>query len=259
MSNYNGVLSDQDKIDVVSLYKGGCTTVELGEKYGVHSNSIRGILMRRGVERRLRTYAVNENYFHEINTEEKSYWFGFILADGNVRQYMLRLELHKKDKKHLEKLRLAISSSNPVQFPKSRNSCTLNVNSKKVVGDLFSWGCIENKTCHVASPDIDPQLYRHFVRGYFDGDGWISYRMHSGKWKIWQCGLSSSSKKIIEEIHAWTQGTVGRSFGSTFKTGRGHHRLDYSGKRSVLSFLRLLYEDASVFLDRKMKLYREII
>ncbi len=259
MSNYNGILSDQDKIDAVALYKAGHTTVELGKKYGVHSNSVRSILARRGVERRSRIYTVNEDYFHEIDTAEKAYWFGFILADGSVKRYALRLELHKKDKGHLEKLKSAMESSNPVRFPKSRNSCTLHINSKKVVNDLSRYGCTSNKVRHVASPDIDPCLYRHFVRGYFDGDGWITQRLHSQKWKIWQCGLLSSSEKIIKEIHAWVVESVGRSFGSDYRTGRGYYQLDFSGKRSTLSFLELLYEDASVFLDRKMKLYREIV
>ncbi len=259
MGSCNRVLSDQDKIDVVTLYKRGYTSVKLGKMYGVHGNSICGILKRRGVERRRRVYDVDESYFREINTEDRAYWFGFILADGNVHKKTLTVELQGRDRQHLENFRFSMRSLNPLSYRESKNSYALHVHSDKMVQDLAKHGCLERKTCHVCFPHIESNLCRHFVRGYFDGDGWITSRMHSGKWKIWQCGLSSSSEKIIKETHNWTIETIGRSFGSTFRTGRGHYRLDFSGKRSVLSFLGLLYDDASVFLHRKMELYKQIV
>jgi len=47
----------------------------------------------------------NRHIFDEINTSDKAYWLGFIIADGylNDNKNMLRIKLGDKDKHHLEK------------------------------------------------------------------------------------------------------------------------------------------------------------
>ena len=47
----------------------------------------------------------NRHIFDEINSPEKAYWLGFIVADGylNDDKNMLRIKLGNKDKSHLEK------------------------------------------------------------------------------------------------------------------------------------------------------------
>ena len=47
----------------------------------------------------------NRHIFDEINSSEKAYWLGFIVADGylNTERGMLRIKLGNIDKHHLEK------------------------------------------------------------------------------------------------------------------------------------------------------------
>ena len=47
----------------------------------------------------------NRHIFDTIDTKEKAYWLGFIVADGylNDSKHMLRIKLGDIDKKHLEK------------------------------------------------------------------------------------------------------------------------------------------------------------
>ena len=47
----------------------------------------------------------HRHIFDQIDTQEKAYWLGFILADGylNTNKHMLRIKLGDKDKHHLEK------------------------------------------------------------------------------------------------------------------------------------------------------------
>jgi hypothetical protein len=47
----------------------------------------------------------NRHIFDVIDTPEKAYWLGFIIADGylNDNKNMLRIKLGNKDKCHLEK------------------------------------------------------------------------------------------------------------------------------------------------------------
>ena len=43
--------------------------------------------------------------FDKIDTEEKAYWLGFIVADGylNINKHMLRIKLGNRDRSHLIK------------------------------------------------------------------------------------------------------------------------------------------------------------
>ena len=47
----------------------------------------------------------NRHIFDIVNTPEKAYWLGFIVADGylNIDKHMMRIKLGNQDKCHLEK------------------------------------------------------------------------------------------------------------------------------------------------------------
>lgn len=54
-----------------------------------------------------RKYIINDNFFENINSEEKAYILGFIYADGNLHknEFAISLELAKKDSKTLNKIK----------------------------------------------------------------------------------------------------------------------------------------------------------
>lgn len=68
-----------------------------------------------------RQYKLNNQYFDNINTEEKAYWLGFLWADGSIHktnprskhQNRLTIVQKKSEIKHIQKFNKAISSSEP--------------------------------------------------------------------------------------------------------------------------------------------------
>ena len=58
------------------------------------------------------------------------------------------------------------------------------ITSKKLAEDLTKYGCHANKTYDLTFPNkeifVNKDLIRHFIRGYFDGDGsvFISMEKH---------------------------------------------------------------------------------
>jgi hypothetical protein len=132
-----------------------------------------------------RLYTLNENYFENIDTEDKAYWLGFIYADGFITkrklgfgQNILGITLHEKEP--LEKFCIDIGTNKPVKeyktvskyAPKGSTEYKIAIISNKIVSDIEKWGVVERKTFELSSiPDISKELIPHFVRGYFDGDG----------------------------------------------------------------------------------------
>ena len=56
--------------------------------------------------------------------------------------------------------------------------CRILLTSEKTVNDLIDKGCFRNKTKILKFPTEDQvpkHLIHHFIRGYIDGDGSISY------------------------------------------------------------------------------------
>lgn len=145
---------------------------------GIHEN--KGRFQKDSQHRR--KYKINHNFFKNIDTEEKAYWLGFIAADGNVRsvvtdkihRYTLSITLRESDRHHLEKFRDVLYRGDKPKITKNRSGCVLEVSSKQNYYNLVNAGICDRKSLTLTFPTIQNALLKHFIRGYFDGDGWIS-------------------------------------------------------------------------------------
>ena len=121
----------------------------------------------------------NENYFDVIDSEDKAYFLGLIYADGcvvnnqNEYRYKVCLKLHNKDKHILDDLIKYVEGEMCIWYHGQRDMCEVSFSGKKIVKDLEDKGVFPNKTFTIKYPVIDEKLERHFLRGYFDGDGCI--------------------------------------------------------------------------------------
>ena len=128
----------------------------------------------------------NQHVFDKIDTEDKAYWLGFIFADGYISSsdYSFELSLSIEDVDHLHKfnkfmehkkdnVKIGSVMSNGKMFKR----CRWGVCNKHLWNTLNSIGCYPKKSLILKFPDIsiftDKSLIRHFIRGYFDGDGTI--------------------------------------------------------------------------------------
>lgn len=91
-----------------------------------------------------RLYSYDEKFFEIIDNEEKSYWLGFIMADGCITKNKLIISLSEKDKSHLEKFKESIQSTHPIKTYKcqsgysnvNKNRSILQIIDEKIVNDL---------------------------------------------------------------------------------------------------------------------------
>ena len=247
--------------EVVRLYVAGQSLNDLAARYSCTRIVIAARLRESGITLRSRgsqrKYAVDDTFFDCIDTEEKAYWLGFLLADGSISRSKdgdkLNLALALRDEKHVLKFRRALSAENPLHRWSRSETVGLTVSSTQLVESLEKLGCVQRKTgCH-GTPKIPAKLLRHMYRGYFDGDGCLSRRRRAAHWKVDIPG----SRQFIESFQAWLILHANASKTKLKPVGRVVY-LGYSGSRQVERIVDLLYAGAETFLDRKYAKYLEL-
>lgn len=214
-------------------------------------------------------YKSDQTFFNKIDTEEKAYILGFVCADGHIckKTYRLSIALKDSDYKILERIKECIKSEHPVvrhikkknPYTKSNNlvleQCTLSINGKKLIEPLCKMGIAGKKTYTLDSSIINivpENLIRHFLRGYFDGDGSVTWgkEYSSGKKYLIQI---AGNKEFLENTYQKYFPSACRIY--KYKTAKQCYTWKISDKKQVLKFLNYIYEDANIYLERKHKIY----
>lgn len=247
--------------ELVSSYENGASTEELADICEVNVKTIYKILKEAGVvlqPNRYRKYKFNEHYFDKIDTTEKAYWLGFLFADGSVANDRDRISvaLAEKDKLHIEKFAKALEIETPITYNTKTKSNRLVINSRILKEALVKLGCVPNKSfCNVEVPLMDtPELCKAFIRGYFDGDGCLTYNEKSNRYKISFLG----SHNLLMFINEFFVLMLGLSLQNLMQDNRrktdNTFIIEYSGKQNVLNILNYLY-DGEICLERKYNHY----
>jgi hypothetical protein len=190
-------------------------------------------------------------YFETIDSEDKAYWLGFLYADGCVRRGSeTNIKLHKKDINHLKKFKETIKSHHKIS--KWKDYVSISVYSKKMYKDLVNLGCVPNKSKKDLSlPNISNNLIKHFIRGYFDGDGNIY--IYNGNVNVSFYG----NKHLLKEIQnfLFENGVVDHL--NKITDCNGCFRIKYSCNHGN-KLLNFMYKNSTVSLDRKRSVWEVI-
>lgn len=203
--------------------------------------------------------SLDVNFFKQW-TEEMAYILGYIAADGCISRsngypYLMFASI---DKDIILKVRKVLKSTHKIRelFPngfKGKKQYHLSIGAKDIWEDLESLGITERKSLTLKFPSAPKEYQRHFIRGYFDGDGYITkcedrdtigflgtYDFISTVENIFRNRLNIREKKIQE-----------------IESGK-LHRINYY-TREAFSILEWMYKDSNIYLDRKYNKYKEMI
>lgn len=152
------------------------SVTKISVKYKIDRGRFAKYLSQQGIVivNRQNVQAINCDYFQTIDSEEKAYWLGFLFADGYVsyKTNHIELSLQINDLNHLRKFAKAINFTNKIIQDNFR--CRICFACKKMKIDLINKGCLPRKSLTLNPPkDVPFNLLKHFIRGYFDGDGCI--------------------------------------------------------------------------------------
>jgi intein-encoded DNA endonuclease-like protein len=197
--------------------------------------------------------------FEKADTEAHAYVLGFIAADGcltitKTKIYRIEIELSDKDLTHLWKLNeILTGGKNKIYrnkkggFGMGRKYSRLVVTSKVMFHQLLEFGLSPRKTFTLEPPKLRPHLIAHWIRGYFDGDGCLTQnKTRHGKWvpliKV------IGTKSVVEFIRSFLSA---RGISSSIQKKGKMFELVCRGHQSI-AMMRLMYKNASLFLDRKL-------
>lgn len=218
---------------------------------------------------RKRKYTYNDNYFENIDDEHKAYWLGYIMADGCIRyvknktsEIRLTFCILRKDMKHLDKLCNDLNTNAKItecttflkDTQKYYQMATLKIYNKKIVEDLISHNCLPNKSLNEKIPNISKELYRHFIRGYFDGDGCFSWNIETLKSSFNIVSGYEILKFILKIIN--TELNLDNLSLCKDNSNDKLYYISYGNKNGIIKIMNWLYKDSTIYLDRKYDNYK---
>lgn len=250
----------------------------ISRKTGIPTN-ILGVMVRRGLVNKPKGvgyyYYCNHDYFEKIDTEQKAYWLGFLYADGCITDAGgVNLLLAGYEKPHLEKYRQALEAEHPIEerWDKIRekgkkervqHSVKIRISSKKMSKDLLDKGCAPRKSLILEFPSfkqVPQKLLRHFIRGYFDGDGSIWNIEGTKKWGVSIIGTDKFVKQMLSKL------VLDGGFNPAEISFRKHENYDKNGMmylgifsfEAMSRFREYIYKNATVWLDRKREKFNTL-
>ena len=245
---------------ILELYSQGMPPIQIAEELGCTHSNIGHILSRRGIKHkrdystvrrsRVGRYKIDEDYFENIDTEGKAYFLGLMYSDGSVSKNQFYLKL--KDEDVVQQFKKELQTEAPIRrIEKPWDAYILEVSCQKLCNHLCNQGCVPNKTRVIQVPNLRKDLYRHFIRGFFDGDGCLQLNE-----KIYHCifNLTSASLQFLEQLRPIITAKAKTNGGIQKEKKYDVWHLHYGGHQ-VVQIMDWLYEDSHFYLKRKYDKY----
>ena len=201
-----------------------------------------------------------------------AYTLGYFCADGamfiNPRGSHY-VSFYSVNRELIVKIKNMVDSKNKIG-KKNRSAknwkdlFSLQIGSKKIFSDLLKLGLAPAKAKRLSVPDVPKMYLRHFSRGYFDGDGCVSFgvyerRDRKSKKRILMSRFSSSSAQFLKALSK--RMALAADFGQGFISKNGNNfQLVYSKNKSVRLFRYMYYNVAeNQYLERKYNKFQRAL
>lgn len=204
---------------------------------------------------------INEDYFKEIDCENKAYYFGLLWADGycSLEHKIMKIDLQDRDIDILQKLNEDIESSLPLTSyiakanqsfrPKDEIVRRLAITNINFIKNLTDKGLVAHREdSHFPFEYVRKEFWFDFIRGYFDGNGSIAdchvVNICGGTVILDDIGNILDEYEIKHNYHRRRPNNLSNN--TLYIRG---------GKDSCKKFLDLMYKNATVYLNRKYEKY----
>ena len=256
--------NDEDFIELCKEYKVKRNAKEIANREGIPLVTLYYYIKKLGYNKPRRKYEFNQSYFKNINTKNKAYILGFLMADGCVCKSTsdktspdrLIIQISYKDRSILEFIQKELGSNYKIKdfIPNGTYSnnmmSSLIINSTELCTDLIKYGVVPNKTGKESFPKLRENLKRHFIRGFLDGDGWITSN-NTGSTTIGFISNYTMLESIKSEINKSLNIKSTARIYNDYRSDKNIYYLEYSHRDDIEQLKKYLYHNAEFYLERK--------
>ncbi|KPL60054.1 helix-turn-helix domain-containing protein [Rossellomorea vietnamensis] len=235
--------------EIIQMYEEGEKTAEIARRANVSTRYINSVLQKNKVARTphgswKRKYRVNEDFF-KTWSNNMAYILGFFAADGHISSRNHTVCFSQKDPDILEKIRNELQSNHPLVL-NNTDVHTLIIGSKVMKYDLIDLhGMTSDKSTSLRMPKIPDEYFSHFVRGYFDGDGFVNFEKRI-------VSFVGGSESFMSKLNLELQR---RNFNSRLYADKKYFRIFITGRKTIHLFKKWLYQDMELYLKRKYEVF----
>lgn len=246
------------------------TVRQIADRLGCNRGTVYRVINKYGLEpvvRRL--YTIDRDVFKEL-TPETAWLLGFIFADGGISGNSLKIYLRDTDQEVLYKARELFGSDSPIKLRYSVKDqnwfAGLLITNEEIITTLREvYGCGEAKTHSITYPDLPTGLNRHFIRGYFDGDGGVSESAATkSHWSTKVKFHITSNEKFLNRLQDIMVKECGLSY-TKLQTRHPERQnnirtMEYSGNQQGKAIFDYLYAGSGKWkLQRKYDKFKSIL
>ena len=215
---------------------------------------------------------IRHSFFKNIETELQAYLLGFYAADGSIdeKRKTFRIHLQKQDSEIVYLFKDIISPDARTYTVKehettgrngkkitAHESFGVDITSAELCNSLVDLGIGYDKShAELHIPNIPENLIRHFIRGYFDGDGcitgWLAIEKGKSDRIRYSFDICGKTKTLLNEfIDFFSKYDI--KVNINYLKRDDMYRVKTSSKKEVEKIFHLLYDDSNFYMTRKFE------
>lgn len=259
------MLNQKQKDFILENYKNGKSINFIAKEIGISWDTVKRFLLKEKISlnKNLNQFQKEQNLnflFEKVDNYETAYWLGFLCADGSIRsgtRNEISLDLKEEDLETVKAFHSFCNNKNNIREHiikrngKEFKSYVSSFSNKKVKENLIKLGCTPKKSLTLEFPSEEqvPQEFLYdFMRGYFDGDGYGRYDLEKHKYDIVILGTENFLKGAAARLGISDIVKIQSTNTKVFS-------LIFYGKENVYNFLKNLYDNDRIALNRKKQIF----
>lgn len=243
--------TNEEEIAINAIYLSGRSIQNIAKSYNVSRELIWKRLNKMGTEIRNskpKKHEIWSRAFDNLNDEIACYWLGFIYADGYCSKSRpgLEINLSARDHDHLSKISEFLRTTSRARMVRDKTRFT--VSDAYLYDRLTDLGIVPGRPDHKCCTNRIPHdYYRHWIRGFFDGDG--SFLRSSPR--VTFCGRLELMSWVRDLLYS----EIGLKKNKIVRHGSGLRYINYTIRDQVDAFGEWIYRDCSIYLERKREIF----
>ena len=197
-----------------------------------------------------------------MNIDEKlAYFCGFFAADGylsinKIKGSVVRFCLSAKDKHILDEFS-ALYGNKIHEYSYPRKTKEGIVNYKTVVLSISSKSMvsfIEKGNFKHDLTEIPKNLRKHFIRGFIDGDGHVSFRKETNTFRL---SFTNASESLLKQILLHLEEELEIKVKDLRLREDNTHQISYESRQARI-IAWYLWRNSTIFLNRKAEVVNKL-